>query len=199
MNGRRIVNRYALGQHVFRQAHDDRARPAIGGGVEGARDDFRHAGRIVDLRRPFGHRAKHGAVVEFLKSLALAHVARYLADEHHQRRRILTRDVDAGRGVGGAGPAGDETHARTAGRLAHRLRHHRGAALLPAHGDGEIAVVERIEHREIALARHAEHVAHAVDAQLIDQNLGGGASVVLTAHRCLLRDAEPALRDRGQK
>ena len=134
---------------------------------------------------------KHGAVVEFLEGLALAHVARHLADEHDERRRILARDVDAGRGIGGAGPAGDEADAGPAGRLADRLRHHRRAALLPAHGDGEIAVVKRVERRKIALARHAEHVAHAVNAQLIDQNLGGGAHIVLSAHR-RLRDSARA-------
>ncbi len=45
--------------------------------------------------------------------------------------------------------------------------------------------MERVENREIAFARHAEHVAYAVDAQLIDQNFGGGANIVLTAHRHL--------------
>ena len=134
---------------------------------------------IVDLGRPFGHRAEHGAIVEFLKRLALAHVACDLADEHDDRRRILARDVNAGRSIGGAWPARDEADAGPAGRLADRLRHHRGAALLPAHGDGDVAVVEGVEHGEIALARHAEYVAHAVDAQLIDQNLGGGARIVL--------------------
>ena len=179
------------------KADHDRSRPSVRRGVKRARDDLRYARRIVDLRRPFGHRAEHGAVVEFLERLALAHVARHLADEHDERRRILARDVDAGRRVGGARPAGDEADARTAGRLADRLRHHRGAALLPAHGDGEIAVVKRVEHREIALARHAEDVAHAVNAQLIDQNLGGGPHIVLTAHRHLQRSHSRLIRRAG--
>ena len=99
---------------------------------------------------------------------------------------ILARDVDARRGIGGARPAGDETDAGPAGDLADRLRHHGGAALLAADRDGEVGVVEGVEHRQIALARHAEDVAHAVDAQLIDQNLGGGAHIVLGAHGRLL-------------
>ena len=45
--------------------------------------------------------------------------------------------------------------------------------------------MERVEHREIALAGHAEYVTDAVDTQLIDKNLGGGANIVLTAHRFL--------------
>ncbi len=51
--------------------------------------------------------------------------------------------------------------------------------------------MERVEHREIALARHAKDVAHAVNAQLVDQNLGGAAQIVLGAHRRLLRGFLP--------
>ncbi len=181
-----IGHRDTLDQHVLGNADHDRSRPAVDRGVERARNDLRHPRRIVDFRRPFGHRAEHGAVVEFLERLALAHVARDLADEHDQRRRILMRDVDAMRRIGRARAAGDETHAGPACHFADRLGHHAGAALLPANGDGEIAVMESVEHRQVALARHAEHVTHAVNLQLIDQDLGGGPHVVLDAHRVLL-------------
>ena len=50
----------------------------------------------------------------------------------------------------------------------------------------EIAVVESIERREIALARHAEHVVHAVDDQLVDQDFAAGAHVVLGAQHGLV-------------
>ena len=53
---------------------------------------------------------------------------------------------------------------------------------MAAHGDGDIAVVKRIEHGEIALAGHAEGVADTVDDQLVDQHLGGGAQIVLGFH-----------------
>jgi hypothetical protein len=42
-----------------------------------------------------------------------------------------------------------------------------------------------IEDGEITLTRNAEYVAHAVDPQLIHQNLGGGPNIVLPAHRHL--------------
>ena len=93
--GRGVGDARRLGQHVLRQGDDDRARPAGRGDVEGPRDELRQARRVVDLGRPFGDRAEHGAVVELLESLALAHVAPDLADEHDQRRRILPGDVDA--------------------------------------------------------------------------------------------------------
>ena len=110
----------ALDQHVLGQRDHHRAGPAVGRGVERARDDFGNARRIVDLGRPFGHRAEHGAEVELLERLALAHLARHLADEQDHRRGILLGDVDAVRGVGGAGPARDEGDAGPAGDLADR-------------------------------------------------------------------------------
>src|SRR5262249_31094730 len=102
--------------------------------------------------------------IELLKRLALAGVARDLAHEHHHWRGILARDVDAVRGVGRARAAGDEADARPARHFAERLRHNRCPTLLAADGDGEIAVMESIAHRQIALARPAEHMPHAMDA-----------------------------------
>ncbi len=130
--------------------------------------------------------AEHRAVIELLEGLALAHVARDLADEQDQRGRILPRDMHARRRIGGAGPARDEADARPAGRLAAGFRHDGGAALVPADGDRDVAVVEGVERRDIALARHAEHVAHAVDDELIDQNFAGRPGAVIGAH-----DASP--------
>ena len=118
-------------------------------------------------------RAEHRAIVELLERLALAHVARDLADEQDHRRGVLPRDMHAGRRIGGARPAGDEADAGPAGRLADGFRHDRRAALLPADGDGDVAVVAGVERGDIALARHAEHVTHAMNDELIDQNFGG--------------------------
>ena len=121
----RIRHHRALGQHVLRQRDHHRARAAVAGGVEGARDHFRDARGVIDFGRPFGDRAEHRAVIEFLERLALAHLPPDLPDEHDHRRGILARDVDAGRGIGGARPARDEADAGAAGRLADRFRHHR--------------------------------------------------------------------------
>ena len=54
-----------------------------------------------------------------------------------------------------------------------------GAALVPADRERDVAVVESVERGEIAFARHAEDVAHAVDRQLVDQDFAAGARVVL--------------------
>src|SRR4029453_7243279 len=69
-------------------------------------------------------------VIPLLEGLALDLVARHLADEENHRRRILEGGVDADRGVGGAGPAGDEADAGPAGQLAIGLGHVGGATFL---------------------------------------------------------------------
>jgi hypothetical protein len=180
--GRRIRRCDALDQHVLWQRDHHRAGAAAGGGVEGARDDFRYARGIVDLGRPLGHGSKDGAEVELLERLALAHLARYLPDEQDHRRGVLLRDMYAVRGVGGAGPAGNEGDAGSAGRLPDGLRHDGGAALLAADGELYRSVVESVERAEIAFARHAEGVFDAMQNQLIDQNLAAGPGAVIRAH-----------------
>ena len=90
--------------------------------------------------------------------------------------------MNAGRRIGRTGPARDEADARTPGRLADRLRHHRRATLLTAYGDGDIAIMEGVEHGEITFARHTEHVPHAVADQLIDQNFGGSTDLLDGVH-----------------
>jgi hypothetical protein len=58
-----------------------------------------------------------------------------------------------------------------------RLGHHRGAAFLAAHREVDLRVVQCVEHREVALARHAEHVVDAVDAQLVHEDPAAGAAL----------------------
>ena len=75
-----------LRQHVFRKGDDHRAGAALCRHMEGARQDLRNAFGTVDLDDPFRHAAEDGLVVEFLKGLALLHVACHLPHEHDQRR-----------------------------------------------------------------------------------------------------------------
>ena len=136
------------------------------------------------------------AVVELLERLALAHVAPDLADEQDQRGGVLLGNVDAGGRIGGARPAGDEADAGPPGELADRLRHHGGAALLAADRHLDRAVEHGVERRDVALARHAEHVARAVDHELIDQHFGGGPRSVVGTHEqapALFQGSIPAL------
>src|SRR6266852_723053 len=112
-------------------------------------------------------------------SISVAHLARDLADEQNERGGILPRDMHSRRRIGSAGPTRHEADAGPPGRLAAGFRHDRGSALLPANGDGDIAVVESIERREIALPGHTKHVSHPVNDELVDQNFGGRPCAVM--------------------
>ena len=85
------------------------------------------------------------------------------------------RNVDACGRVGGARPARHKADARLPRELALRLGHHGRAALLAAHGNGDVGIVQCIEHGQVAFAGHAKQLLHAVDEELIDQYLAAGA------------------------
>ena len=150
--------------------------------MERARDQLRDPRRVVDLAHPLGDAGEHLPVVDLLERLAPAHRARHLADQQDQGRRILARDVDAVAAVGRARAAGHHGDAGLAGELAVGLRHHRGAGLLAADDVADLAVVERVEQCEIALAGHAEGHVDAVDLELVDQDLAAGAEVGVLGH-----------------
>ncbi|MPN18670.1 hypothetical protein SDC9_166033 [bioreactor metagenome] len=164
-----------VGQHVLGQRHHHRAGAARGGDVERARDDFGDARGVVDLHRPFGHGAEHSAVVQFLERLAPHHAARHLAHEDDERCRILVRNVDARRGIGGSRATRDKADARPTGELALRLGHHGRAAFLAADGDVHLGVVQRVQRGQIAFAGHAEQLPDTVQHKLIDEHLSAGA------------------------
>jgi hypothetical protein len=164
--------------------------PAGHGDREGARQVFRDALGTVDLRHPFGHLPEHPPVVDLLEGLAVEEVAPDLADEEDHRGRILQGDMEAGAGIGGAGAAGHHADAGAARQLAVRFGHHGGAALLPADDRLDLAttVIERIEHGEIAFARHAEDAVGSVGRQAGHKGLGGRHGAVGFGH------AEPRRR-----
>ena len=146
--------------------------------MEGALDDLRQAGGILDFGRPFGGRAEEGAIVHLLEGAAAAHGALDLADEQHQRRRIVLGDMDAMGGVGRARPAGDEADSGAAGQPAVGQRHDRRPGLLAADRHRDLGVVERVERGEIGLARHAIDPLDPLRDQLIDEDPAAGAGNV---------------------
>ncbi|MNE41717.1 hypothetical protein D3C80_1358030 [compost metagenome] len=149
---------------------------------------LRQAPGVFDLHHPLGQRGIHLLVVDFLEGFAAELVAGHLADEQQHWRGVLEGGVHADRGVGGAGAAGDEADARLAGQLAVRLGHVGGAALLAAHHQVDLLadIVQGVEHRQVALAGHAEGALHAIEQKGIDQNLATGAGFDNGIHRSLL-------------
>ena len=130
---------------------------------------------VVDLHHPFGHVAEEALVIDFLKGLALAGVGSHLANEQDKRRRILHGDVDTRRSVGCTGTAGDEADARPAGQPSVAIRHHRGATFLAADDGADAArIMQRVEHREVGLARHAIDAVDAVGFKRFDNQFSAG-------------------------
>ncbi len=163
-------------EHILGQRQHHRPGTARGRDLEGARDQFGNARRVVDFGDPFRHAAEHRRVIDFLEGLPAAVLAGDLPDEQDHRRRILRGNMDADAGMRGAGPARDKADAGAAGQLAVGLGHIGGRAFVLA--DDQVdrgLIVQRVQHVEKALARHAEHALGAVDAQRVDQDAAAAA------------------------
>ena len=84
--------------------------------------------------------------------------------------------MDPGGGIGRAGAAGNERHAGPPGHLAIGVGHIGHSALLPTDGQVDLGhIMERVEHRQEAFARHGEYAVAALNAKLVDENLATGA------------------------
>ena len=163
-------------QHVLRQHDHHRPRRRRLRVHERARYDLGHACRVVDQVHGLGHVGEGLGVVHLLERAPPDLGARHLADEQNQRHRVLLGHVHGDRRVGRARPAAHERHARPPRELGVAHGHEPRAALVPAHdGLDGIAVMQGVEHGEIALARHAEHPVHAMRGKAIDKQIGGTA------------------------
>ncbi len=144
--------------------------------MEGTGDIFRDTLGPVDLRHPFGERAKHGAVIHFLKRLTVLHRAADLTDQHHHRGAVLHGGMDADTGMGGTRSTGHHADTRLAGQLAIGLRHIGGTVLDP--GNDELDPVTHrihgIEHAEIGFPRYAEDRIDPLNQQLFNKDGAAG-------------------------
>ncbi len=84
--------------------------------------------------------------------------------------------MDARGRIGRAGATGDESNAGAAGHLPVRVGHVSDAAFLPAHHRVDLGrIVERVQHREEALAGHGEDAVTALDPELVDEDAAAAA------------------------
>jgi len=168
-----VGDRGAAPERVLGQRQHHRTGTPAGGHRVGSRHELGDPVGAVDLGHPLGHLAEHAAVVDLLECLALVEVITNLTDEQDHRCGVLKRRMHRDARIGRARAARDKANAGLAGQLAVGLRHVSGAAFLPADDrcDCVLMVVERVDARQIALARHQEHALRALDAQLFDQNL----------------------------
>jgi hypothetical protein len=177
LHARQRFGVHRLREHVFGQHQHHGAGPAVHGSGKGARHVFGNAARVVDafhaLRHAFGGRAEEGGVVDFLECLAVARLARHIADEQHHGCRVLECGVQADGSVGGTGAARHETHAGAAGELALRFGHESRTALLPV-GDETDTLgmrVKAVEHGKVTFARDTEGMGHALGDEAFDEQV----------------------------
>ena len=84
--------------------------------------------------------------------------------------------MDPGRSIGRARAASDEGNSRPSGHLAVGVGHIGDPAFLAADSQVDLRrIVERIEHREEALARNDENAIAALQFELLDEDLATGA------------------------
>ena len=172
--GRQAAPRRAR-QHVLGQGKHHRPRHAAHRHGVAARDQLRHLLGLGRLAHPLRDAAEHPRVVDLLEGVAAQVALLHLPDEQDQRHRVLLRGMDGDGGVARAGPARDQHHARPPRQLRVRHRHEAGAAFAAAGDEVKRRVrVQRIEKRDVALARHAEGAVHALRGEERDQPFGGG-------------------------
>ncbi len=80
-------------------------------------------------------------------------------------------DMDAVRGVGRAGAAGDEADSRSTREASLGQRHHRSPRLLTADHDVDGGVAQRVEGGQIGFARDAVGPGDALNDELINEDL----------------------------
>ena len=157
----------------------DRARPAGRRDVEGAAEQLRDPrARRRSRTRPFASVPNIARQVDLLERLPAARGARHLADQQDQRRRVLRRGVHADAGLRRARAARDEAD-RRAGPVSLPVASAMFAA--PAswrardQPDSVAVRVEPVEHRQVALARHAERDVGAVQDELVGEQVPAAA------------------------
>ena len=187
VGGRRLVatgigHGHSIAQHVFWQRNHHRAGAAAGGHRKGAGNGLGNARRIINLGRPLHHAAKHRPVVQLLEGLTPTGRTLNLADKQDHRGRILHGNVQAGRGIGGTRAARDHADPWLACELALGFGHHGGTTLLAANRRFDGRVIQRIEHRQKALAGHGKNLLHAVDQQLVYHQLATGTCWLVICH-----------------
>ena len=161
-------------EHILRERDERWAGPTLEHRADGVLERPRRRRGRVDPPRPLGEPADRGPEVHLLERLATAQAAQDVADEGEHGRRVGGGGVDADGEVGGAHSPRPEADGRTPGQLAVGLGSHGGGALVAGRDDADPRGVERVKHRQEALAGHGERQADARGAERGGDELGHG-------------------------
>ena len=156
---------------VLRQADDDRAGPAGGGGVHGVGDDRGGLIGVVEDEGLLHGRAEPAGQVELLEGLAPAVAGGDKAGEDDERGGVLVGGVGGDHDIGSTRPAGDHRDARPAGHAALGHRHEARTGLLAAGDRADRRIVQAVEHIQVGLAGHAVDALDALGFELGDDEV----------------------------
>ncbi len=148
-----------------------RARPLGLGDRERLAHDLGHDLGARDTSVPLDDRAQDLDQVDVLVGLLVHPLEVRLAGQSDQRRAVQEGVGDRSDQVCGARPQRAEADARASRQPAVGVGHV-GAALLVSHGNElDRGVGERLAQIERLLTRDAEHVAHALGLEALDEHV----------------------------
>ena len=150
--------------HVLRQHDGDGARPAVDGHGEGVGGGGRAVLRAEHLDHALRQRLERRRVVDLLERFAAHLAGGHVADEEHERSRVLLRRVQPDGGVGRARAPGHEGRGRLAGALGVGVGGEGARRFVTSQDEPDPLALppQLFQDRQIALARYVERHLDAV-------------------------------------
>ena len=181
-NARQRLRGGHLGEHVFRQHQHHRAGPPVHGRGKGAGHVLRNSIGVIytlhSLGKALGAGSEETGVIDFLKGLTVPAVTGDIAHQQDHGCGVLEGRVHADRGIGGPWAAGHHANARAPGQFAVGLGHEGSTTFLAAGHKFDLPApgVHAVQHGQIALARHAKGMGHALGYQAVNKKMAGNLS-----------------------
>ena len=159
--------------HILGDVDHHRTRPAGAGDVEGLVQDARQILDVLDQPVVLGAGPGDADGIALLEGVVADQMRRHLAGDADDGDGIHQRVGEAGDGIGGAGPGGDQHHADLAGRsrIAFR-RMHRAAFLAHQHVLDLLLLEQLVIDRQHRAAGIAEDVLDALIGKRPNDHLG---------------------------
>ena len=180
-------------EHVERNVEHHRARAPGHHGLPRLAHRERHhlAARrlehLLAIRAHGGRKVGLIVAIEFLEGAAVELAGRHVAGHRHERHRIEKRIAERDRQIGRARPARGKCRGRLPGHAVIDVGHEAGDAFV-VHRDGldvVLALEQRVDELDIAVAAEAENVGDLLLDQIVDNDLGS-VELVACRHRAVL-------------
>ena len=163
-------------KNIFGQDHGDGARRAGFRQMEGARNRLTRLDRLDHFEHALGDVGQKPRIILFLQRQPANILAFHVANQHHQRCRIMIGGVECDHGIGRPRPAGDQRNPGAA--IAHapigRGHEARAAFMATDHQIDARKIAQRIRQPQIAFARHAIDDVNVMGREAFGQHIADG-------------------------